>query len=175
MRKADVNLLYRNTYPEFRQGHDVEGRRVVLRNRRDGQWKFAFDAGGRPIATQTPSGALYRQTWMPGRDVLASTQEPSGQTTQFTAYDSMDRLLTKIDPVGTTQFGYDSVGRLVTVIENGQTITRGYNELDQLTSITNGRGERLDFSYHSNGQLYSITYPEDPPLLGNPSICVLEI
>jgi RHS repeat-associated protein len=155
---------------EFRQGYDVEGNRVVLVNRRSGQWKFAYDQAGRPVATQTPNGSLYRQTWTPGRDVLASIQEPSGQTTQFTAYDSMDRLLTKVDPVGTTQYGYDSVGRLVTVIENGQTITRGYNYRDQLTSITNGRGERLDFGYRPDGLLQTVIYPADPPLLGNPDI-----
>ncbi len=147
--------------------HNSQGNRVALTDRNGKQWRFAYDGLGRQLATRKPTGEMIHQTWRADRDLLASVQEPSGQTTQYLQYSVDGLLLAKKDGVNTgvtqTNYSYDSGRRLASVQENGQTITRSYDgsNLGQLKRYKNLRGEDFDYSFDGDGLLRVVFYPID--------------
>jgi RHS repeat-associated protein len=71
----------------------------------------------------------------------ASMTDASG-TTNYTVYDSRDRLKTKVTPEGTLNYTYDAHGNVLTIASsntNGASMTYTYDVLNRLASATDNR------------------------------------
>jgi RHS repeat-associated protein len=138
---------------------------------------YAYDAAGNPTAiTQTPSGLLpaavsYNVDGLvpalrsepllarPAGDGPANaTGETAARTTSF-RYDSLNRIIERVDPLGQSQsFVWDEVGQLTGwTNENGGTTTFAYDPLGRLLQTTDALGGVETRTYDGQGNLLSIT------------------
>lgn len=140
-----------------RRAYAADGLLTTLTNAAGASYTFTYDNAGRQTALRTPGNRTT--SWQyDGRNLVTRLSEPSAQVTNNT-YDDAGRLVSRVDPVGTTTYTYDVKGRLLTVTEGGKTITRVYDALDRLTRFTDGEGNVIEYGYDAVGNLTRLTYP----------------
>ena len=82
-------------------------------------------------------------------------------TVVSSTYDSLGRLTSVYDGVGTTSYTYDNLGRLTAVTNAfGQVKALAYDALDRITSSTDANGVTVTISYDALDRLLSRSYPD---------------
>ncbi len=143
---------------EVEQHYDVSGRRDWLENQNNRRFNFKYDNDGRQTELKTPRN-FVQATEYNLRGLPKLITEPSLQTTAFT-YDSVGRMKTKVDAVGTQTVTYDKESNPLTVVENAKTITRTYDALNRLKTFKDENGYTISYDYTPEGDLKTITYPD---------------
>ncbi len=106
----------------------------------------AFDADGVPSATLTTADDAVEQYDIQGRLVSITNRDGFVQTLNYTT-----------SPGGVTTSHNDV--QLVSDPQ-GHTLTFGYNPSGQLTSLTDGNGATVQFTYDAQGNLATAVYPD---------------
>ena len=150
----------------------------------DGQsrvWRYTYNARGQVLTEDGPRTDVVDVTRYAYDDAgnLASVTDPSNLVTRYTQYDAAGKLLTRVDPNGTTTlYGYDERDRLrtVTVVPAGQStaettvylydgagnvtrmqlpdgsaLTYGYDDAGRLTRISDSLGNRIVYTLNAAG------------------------
>lgn len=135
----------------------------------DGQsrvWRYTYNARGQVLTMDGPRTDVVDVTRYAYDDAgnLASVTDPSNLVTRYPQYDAAGKLLTRIDPNGTTTlYGYDERDRLrtVTVVPVGQptgeTTVYLYDGAGNLTRMQLPDGSALSYGYDDAGRLTRIS------------------
>lgn len=143
---------------EVEQHYDAAGRRDWLENQSNRRFNFKYDNDGRQTELKTPLNYVQKTAYnLRGLPTLLT--EPSLQTTAFT-YDSVGRMKTKVDAVGTQTVTYDKESNPLTVVENAKTITRTYDALNRLKTFKDEASNTISYDYTAEGDLKTLTYPD---------------
>jgi RHS repeat-associated protein len=108
----------------------------------DGSPHTATDRKGRTTTfTHTPSGKL-------------ATTAYAGGSTVTLGYDSLDRLTSMTDALGTTSYRYDAAGRLVSTTDaQGVAIAYTYDAAGNITKITYPGNKSVSYTYDALNRL----------------------
>jgi hypothetical protein len=85
--------------------------------------------------------------------------DPSGTTTY--AYDTRNRLTSKVTPFGTLSYTFDAAGNLLTLKSSnsgGASDTYTYDQLNRLATVTDASGATT-YAYDAVGNLQNFSYP----------------
>jgi RHS repeat-associated protein len=135
----------------------------------DGQsrvWRYTYNARGQVLTEDGPRTDVVDITRYTYDDAgnLATVTDPSNLVTRYTQYDAAGKLLTRIDPNGTTTlYGYDDRDRLRTVTEvpvgqsTGETTVYLYDGAGNLTRMQLPDGSALAYGYDDAGRLTRIS------------------
>lgn len=137
--------------------YDDNGNQATWVDRRGKTWQFTYDKEDRLKNTVSPLARTTAQTWNT-RGLLATIAEPSGQTTTF-GYDGRGQVTSKVDAVGTVNYGLDNAGQLLTVTQGAATLTSTYHASGEVATYKNANNETISYDYDKNGNLVSLTYP----------------
>lgn len=123
-------------------------------------WTYAYNAQG--LLTQlTGPRTDVAQVWRFTYDTqghVASTQDPLGHSTQFTAYDLQGHPLAVVDPNGVQlSFTYDVRGRILTRTIAGRTWTYHRDAAGQITGISYPNGATITLTYDGAHRLTDVT------------------
>lgn len=145
---------------------------------------FTYDAAGNVLTRTFAAGGMSRTTTYAyntlgqvtritgpradGTDVTtltydaqgnpASVTNSTGQTTLFTRYDALGRLLEVHDPSGkVSTASYDAMGRLASRTSNGRATTYSYDAAGLLSTVSLSNGNRLTYTYDPAHRLTDIT------------------
>src|SRR5439155_13258489 len=131
---------------------------------------YSYDTLNR-LLKKTPDASLNQPaisfTYTPTGE-RASMADASG-TTNYSLYDSRDRLKAKVTPEGTLNYTYDAHGNVLTINSsntNGASMTYTYDALNRLASATDNRiaaqggpSSPTTYSYDPTGNLTGYVYP----------------
>ncbi len=144
------------------QTFDADGNRIAITNANDKATSFTFDTADRLAKTTTATGKATTYGYNT-RSLPSAISLPSGSSTTLT-YDSLGRVSTAVDPVGTITYTYDNNGRVIstaqTISGTTKTISRQYDLLGRLTQFTDAAGNVLKYTYDAAGNLTTLTYPD---------------
>jgi len=143
---------------------------------------YAYDNAGN-LQTQTDfNGKTTTYTYDTNNRLLTKTPDPSfgAPTVSFTytanglrqtmadvsgaytyAYDSRNRLTSKVTPFGTLSYTYDAAGNLLSLKSSntgGASDTYTYDQLERLSTVTDASGATT-YSYDAVGNLQNFSYP----------------
>ncbi|RJP79798.1 MAG: hypothetical protein C4522_09325, partial [Desulfobacteraceae bacterium] len=123
-------------------GHVLTSRRIGNAGTPDAETVMTYDAKGN----------------------LTSITDAEGKLTQFTAYDHMGNVLTKIDPRGKTwTYTYDDMGRIKTVTDPSTGVTEFfYDKVGNKIKEIDAEGHEKLFAYDSHDNLIRTTLIMDP-------------
>uniref|UniRef100_A0A831UGN7 RHS repeat protein n=1 Tax=Geobacter metallireducens TaxID=28232 RepID=A0A831UGN7_GEOME len=107
---------------------------------------FEYDPLGRLIQETDPLGKITTYTYDAVGNLKTRT-DANGATITYT-YDPLKRLTNKSYPDTTSEsYTYDAVGRILTAANANVAYTYAYDTAGRVTSVTDSRGYRLDYSY----------------------------
>lgn len=133
-------------------------------------YSYQFDIGGRPTSTTYPDATTEAFTYDTVGNV-ATVKARDGKVQTFT-YDGWDRQTVASWNDGLTpsvNSGYDAAGRLTSISNSNSSIAYDYNNADELISETQtlagmAAPKAIGYSYNSDGDLQSLTYPDGTAL-----------
>ncbi|WIM95225.1 putative Ig domain-containing protein [Actinoplanes oblitus] len=104
-----------------------------------GTTKFTYDAAGRLLTTELPSGAVTR-----------------------TVYDDAGQVVKTIDAkLKETVYTYDQAGRVASVTDPDHRVTRTVYTADgRIDTVTNADGSTVRYEYYDDGGLKQVTDPD---------------
>lgn len=154
--------------------YDANGNLSSVQNRKGNSFQNTYYDDNRLMTVSLPSLKATTYTYN-SRGLIETKVEPSTDLITL-HYDERGRLKDKTDQGGlsTTTYGYDGNGNLLTVTEQTGgasgptgTITRTYDSLNRLgsyiytDSANPSRNYTLGYGYWPNGNLKTITYPDN--------------
>lgn len=117
---------------------------------------FEYDLAGRLTQETDPLGKTTVYTYDSVGNLKTRT-DANGATITYT-YDPLKRLTGKSYPDTTSEsYTYDAVGRILTAANANVTYTYAYDSAGRVTSVTDSRGYRLDYSYGPLGNRTRMT------------------
>ena len=133
-------------------------------------YSYQFDSEGRPTSTLYPDTTTEVFAYDTVGNV-ATVKARDGKVQTFT-YDGWDRQTVASWNDGLTpsvNSGYDAIGRLTSISNSNSSITYTYNNADELISETQtlagmAAPKAIGYSYNSDGDLQSLTYPDGTAL-----------
>ncbi|WP_131792695.1 DUF6531 domain-containing protein, partial [Candidatus Protofrankia datiscae] len=161
--------------------YDDDGRIVRWTDRNATEYRYAYDASGRCVATVGSGGCLTGQlrydterrtttvvdslghaTIYHRNEALQveSVTDPLGNISRYT-WDRYDRKLTETDPLGrTVRCTYDAAGNLAEIArpDGGRTTAR-WNDLRLPVTLVEPDGDRWERSYDDRGNLTAVVDP----------------
>ncbi|MCG3086084.1 DNRLRE domain-containing protein [Anoxybacillus sp. LAT_31] len=173
--KTDGTKLYFNTNGKLSRMVDTNGNTTTLNYNANGKLASITDASARTTTIAYGTNGYVSSITDPANRTISYEYDASGNLTKVTdaqgnatifTYDS-DHNLTSIKNARniTTTIGYDTLDR-VTSIErpitiNGaltnSTTNYSYDKTNGVTSVTDGEGRRVDYTYNANGNIIQIT------------------
>lgn len=118
---------------------------------------YAYTPSGKPRTITYPNAATVRFTYN-SLDRLESMRDSLG-TTSYT-YDALGRPLTTTDPHGfSLSYAYDDAAGNITAITypGNRTVSYTYDKLNRLTKVSNWLGQVATYAYDGAGRLVSFT------------------
>jgi RHS repeat-associated protein len=117
---------------------------------------YAYTPSGKPRTVTYPNAATVRFTYN-SLDRLESMSDSLG-TTSYT-YDALGRPLTTTDPHGfSLSYAYDAAGNIIAITYPGnKTLSYTYDKLNRLTRVSNWLGQAATYAYDGAGRLTSLT------------------
>ncbi len=123
--------------------------------------KYSYDAESNLTSVTSPTGAVEKWLYDPaGR--LKEAVDAGGMSTTYD-YDEVNQLVSESFEAAADEsvsWTYDAAGRRVSMADITGDSTYTYDEIGRLTSVTNGQGHKVTYSYHPNGQVGQIGYPD---------------
>lgn len=160
--------------------YDADGNKLITKdadghtttNTYDGADKLCWTLVGASsnACGSVPSGATSDtydalgdvvQTTQPNGDVVSSAYNMAGE--MCWTYQGSSSNACGSPPSGATTYTYDANGKRLTMVDSTGTSTWTYNNLGEVTGQTSGSG--VSYTYDSNGNVTSITYPNSGPVV----------
>ncbi|MBI5558638.1 MAG: PKD domain-containing protein [Deltaproteobacteria bacterium] len=149
--------------------HDGVGNLLAVTDPNGNTTGYEYDAAARLLArTGPPVNPLDPSSgrqWAFGYDQdghLTSKTNPGGAILSYD-YDGMGRMVSMHKPEGDIDYLYDSNSRLLQVSEDipgGPYVTGfGYNPIGWLSSVTDGAGRQVDYTYDQAGNRTGVSVP----------------
>jgi YD repeat-containing protein len=115
-----------------------------------------YDELSRPRAERGNNGQNVRYTYDANDNIKTITDSLNRVTTL--TYDALDRVITSVDPAGTTRFAYDAGNRLTKVTDpNNNITTYVYDGFGQLWAQSSPDTGSTTFEYDAAGLLTKMT------------------
>lgn len=133
---------------------DKAGSVTSIKDAKGSKTTFTYDGMGNIISAVDPLGNTLGFTYDALNNKLTET-DADGKTVTYT-YDAMSNLSSKTDADNnTTTYEYDNDGNLIkTTYPNGNVETAEFDKrFGLVSSITNGEGEKSQFTYDSVGNM----------------------
>jgi RHS repeat-associated protein len=151
--------------------YDATGRVIAQQDARGYLTSFVFDAAGRPLAVVDANGHRTSNLY-DARGMVYATQDPLGALTSYvfdpagntvlrvdarnwpTTYtvDALNRVTVQLCLDGTrATFTFDTDGRQLTMQDVTGVTTFQYDAVGRQTSVVNGIGKALAYSFDANG------------------------
>ena len=161
---AKANAIKSITYPDGTQSlfeYDDLGR-VTKESLNGGEQtlKYSYDSTGG--VTVTDANNKSTQVLLNDRGQVAQTTDALGRISRF-SYDSKGNLTQVLAPDSSNaKFTYDSKGNLLASTDAlGQSVQFAYDSrYDQIKSVTDQKGNAINYSYDDKGNLGSIGYAD---------------
>ncbi|WP_035081231.1 putative Ig domain-containing protein, partial [Aphanizomenon flos-aquae] len=161
---AKANAIKSITYPDGTQSlfeYDDLGR-VTKESLNGGEQtlKYSYDSTGG--VTVTDANNKSTQVLLNDRGQVAETKDALGRISRF-SYDSKGNLTQVLAPDSSNaKFTYDSKGNLLASTDAlGQSVQFAYDSrYDQIKSVTDQKGNAINYTYDDKGNLGSIGYAD---------------
>lgn len=125
---------------------------------------YTYDSSGYLATSTDEAGQMTTVNAVDGRGNPTEIQDANGMVTQMT-YDARGRMTAKVvDPSGIsarTEFAYDNAGNVATLTKpDGSVLAMEYDGANRVTSITNGLGDKVTYTYDDKGNLTGEQYTD---------------
>jgi RHS repeat-associated protein len=100
---------------------------------------YTYDASGEVLTSTDPNGVIATYTYTPNGNAASVSYSGSAAHSVSYTYDAQNHVTGMTDDTGTSSYSYNPFG--------------------QLKSATNGAGQTVGYSYNTDGNTLSITYP----------------
>lgn len=114
---------------------------------------------GRLLEEINPIGARYEYTYN-AQGLPEELANARGQKTAY-EYDTVGRVTSVTDELGTVTYAYDRNGNVRTVTDENGTVSRIYDALNRVTKYVDYRGNEVSYGYEydANGNLTRTVRP----------------